>query len=88
MADSQDYETVVKAPAAEEVAHFDDDHKGLLGKVQHALVVVIEMRDLLGCRRFHNGFIVLAVCHLTPPAKVVVVALLAWTVLSRSNNFV
>ncbi|MEO1779360.1 MAG: ABC transporter permease, partial [Pseudomonadota bacterium] len=39
MADSQDYETVVKAPAAEEVAHFDDDHKGLLGKVQHALHV-------------------------------------------------
>ncbi|MEL7091733.1 MAG: ABC transporter permease [Pseudomonadota bacterium] len=38
MADTQDYESVVSS-ADTEVAHFEDEEKGILGKVQHALHV-------------------------------------------------
>ena len=39
MAETQNYEDVVKGKGEAAVAHFDDDRKGLLGKVQHTLHV-------------------------------------------------
>ena len=67
MADAQDYDKVTKAPATEEVAHFEDDHKGVLGKIQHALhvnpalvpliilVVAISLFGLLIGQRFFSA---------------------------------